>query len=233
MSLAFFRFYPSDYEADTSHLTTEEDGAYFRLLRLCWRTPGCSLPDDHEWIRRRVRASVEEYERAYKPVLAEFFRAEKRRVFNKRLREEYEHSAERHRVASENGAKGGRPAKSLKDNETEQSNGLANEKQNGTRKKTNQNQNQNLKDTPLSPLLEVASEAVAADFVAHRAEMKKPLTPRASRAMAETLRGHSDPDAVLRLSIQNGWQGIFPDKVKSVAPGMADFGAFGWGSVDR
>jgi uncharacterized protein YdaU (DUF1376 family) len=233
MSLAFFRFYPSDYEADTSHLTTEEDGAYFRLLRLCWRTPGCSLPDDHEWIRRRVRASQEEYDRAYRPVLAEFFTVENLRVSNKRLTAEYEYSSERHRIATENGSKGGRPTVSLKTNEKDQSNGLANEKQNVTRKKANQNQNQNQKDNPLTPLLEVVSEAVALDFIEHRRELKKPLTYRASVAMAERLRAHGNPDGVLKHSIENGWQGIFPEKVTAAKSGVAEFGAFGYGTVDR
>ena len=32
--LPYFPLYPTDFEADTSHLTLEEDGAYNRLLRL-------------------------------------------------------------------------------------------------------------------------------------------------------------------------------------------------------
>ncbi|MCP5097247.1 MAG: YdaU family protein, partial [Chloroflexi bacterium] len=36
MSLPYFPMYPTDFEADTSHLTLEEDGAYNRLLRLMW-----------------------------------------------------------------------------------------------------------------------------------------------------------------------------------------------------
>ena len=62
-----------DYEAATAHLTLEEDGAYMRLLRLCWRTPGCSIPDDHAWIRRRMRATEEQYETVIKPLIKEFF----------------------------------------------------------------------------------------------------------------------------------------------------------------
>lgn len=142
MSLPYFRFYPTDYEADTTHLTTEEDGAYFRLLRLCWRTPGCSLPNDHEWIRRRVRATEEEYERAYEPVLEEFFRVENRRVMNPRLHREYEESAAKHQAAKTNGQKGGRPTKALKNNKSEKADGSEIK----TQKKANQNQNQNHKE---------------------------------------------------------------------------------------
>lgn len=50
MSLPYFPMFPTDFEAKTSHLTLAEDGAYNRLLRLMWMTPGCSLPDDDAWI---------------------------------------------------------------------------------------------------------------------------------------------------------------------------------------
>lgn len=73
MSLPFFNLYPRDFEADTSHLTLEEDGAYNRLIRLCWMTPGCSLPDDDAWIMRRMRVDAETFERVVRVVLDEFF----------------------------------------------------------------------------------------------------------------------------------------------------------------
>ena len=74
MSLPYFNLYPTDFDGDTAHLTTEEDGAYNRLLRLCWKTAGCSLSNDDAWIKRMVRASDEEYERAYIAVIKEFFK---------------------------------------------------------------------------------------------------------------------------------------------------------------
>lgn len=85
---------------------------------------------------------------------------------------------------------------------------------------------------PEEILSEVASADVASDFVAHRREMKKPITPRAASAMIKKLSGHPDPDAVLLESISNGWQGIFPDKVKPRAQkqsvdGKQNAGAFG------
>lgn len=64
-------------------------------------------------------------------------------------------------------------------------------------------------------LASASSLSQAQDFVAHRREMKKPMTERAARAMADKLAGHPDPDAVLRDSIANGWQGIFPEKTQS------------------
>lgn len=42
------------YLADTHHLTLEEHGAYFKLLLLAWRSPGCSLPDDDQRLARML-----------------------------------------------------------------------------------------------------------------------------------------------------------------------------------
>lgn len=82
MSLPYFPLYPTDFEADTSHLTLAEDGAYNRLMRLCWMTPGCSLPDDDAWIYRRMRAHCDADKEAISNVLSEFFDRENGRVFS-------------------------------------------------------------------------------------------------------------------------------------------------------
>jgi hypothetical protein len=68
--------YVTDYEGDTAHLTIEEDGAYMRLLRLCWRTPGCSVPDDKAWIYRQVRAHTNKEKGVIDTILDEFFTVE-------------------------------------------------------------------------------------------------------------------------------------------------------------
>lgn len=129
MSLPYFPMFPSDFEAKTSHLTLEEDGAYNRLLRLSWMTPGCSLPDDPAWIARRMRVDMATYERVIGPLLNEFFYRAKGRVWNRKLIEIYEETSEKHTRRVEAGKKGGRPAKPLKDKETVQSNAKAMPKQ--------------------------------------------------------------------------------------------------------
>lgn len=63
-------------------------------------------------------------------------------------------------------------------------------------------------------LSQAVSQELVQDFIASRREMKKPITERAARSMLKDLIGHHDPDAVVRASISNGWQGIFPDKIK-------------------
>lgn len=119
MSLPYFPMYPADFEADTSHLTLEEDGAYNRLLRLMWMTPGCSLPDDVAWITRRLRVTPEIYERVIAPLLVEFFKRSNGRIFSPRLRKEWEKVDETSRRRSEAGKKGGRPKATENKQETQ------------------------------------------------------------------------------------------------------------------
>lgn len=124
MSLPYFNMYPRDFEADTSHLTLEEDGAYNRLLRLCWMTPGCTIPDDDAWIMRRMRVDQEIYDRVVRVVLDEFFCRKNGRVGNARIAKEFEISTEAHKRRVTAG-KAGVAAKSLKGNEKGLSNAKA------------------------------------------------------------------------------------------------------------
>lgn len=89
MSIPYIPLYVADYDADTAHLTLEEDGAYNRLLRLCWRTSGCSVPDDRKWIMRKMRVSADDYDRVIGPIIEEFFTVGFDRVFHPRLQQEH------------------------------------------------------------------------------------------------------------------------------------------------
>lgn len=109
MSLPYFPMYPTDFEADTAHLSLAEDGAYNRLLRLMWITPGCSLPDDNAWIARRMRADAETMATVVLPVIAEFMERKGGRVVSPRLQREWKKVDETSRLRSEAGKKGGRP----------------------------------------------------------------------------------------------------------------------------
>jgi len=128
VSLPYFNLYPRDFEADTSHLSLEEDGAYNRLLRLCWMTPGCSLPDDDAWIMRRMRVDQDTYDRVVRVVLAEFFTRKSGRVRNARIAREYEQSSAAHEKRVLAGKSGGK-AKALKTNNSDTSKAKAIPKQ--------------------------------------------------------------------------------------------------------
>ncbi|MCP3947330.1 DUF1376 domain-containing protein [Herbaspirillum sp.] len=113
MSLPYFPMFPTDFEAKTSHLTLEEDGAYNRLLRRMWMTPGCSLPDDDAWIMRRMRCDQDTFDRVVSGIIDEFCKREKGRVSNARLTRVFDESNAAHKRRVSAGARGGK-AKVLK-----------------------------------------------------------------------------------------------------------------------
>jgi len=128
MSLPYFPMYPTDFEADTSHLTLAEDGAYNRLLRLMWMTSGCSLPDDDAWIMRRMRVDKETFECVVLVVIDEFFQRKGGRISSARLAKEYQKTDLAHKKRVAAGSKGGK-AKALQTNKNKPSNAKAMPKQ--------------------------------------------------------------------------------------------------------
>lgn len=117
----YIPLYVDDYDAATAHLSIEEDGAYGRLMRLCWRTPGCSLPNDPAWIARKIRLSSDDFARIAQPVLDEFFKLSRGRLVQKRLRDEYDDISRKKSARKHAGKKGGE-AKALKTKENDPSN---------------------------------------------------------------------------------------------------------------
>jgi len=128
MSLPYFPMYPTDFEAKTSHLTLAEDGAYNRLLRICWMTPGCSIPDDAAWIMRRLRVDQATFDAVVRVVIDEFFTSEKGRLSNAKLSRIFAETNAAHEKRVSAGSKGGK-AKSLNSKKTGPSNAVAKPKQ--------------------------------------------------------------------------------------------------------
>ena len=79
------------YLADTLHLTHEEHGLYLMLLMTIWRSPDCKIPNDLEWVKRRLRATDDQMENLVKNLLDEFFTTTGNHITQKRLKEEYEY----------------------------------------------------------------------------------------------------------------------------------------------
>lgn len=105
--LPFMPLYLDAFGSAVAHLSLEEEGAYFRLLRLCWETPGCTIPADDEWIRKRLRVPDQEsYQRVVVPILREFFSSRRGRYYQKRLLQEWVKSNDKIRARSEAGKKG-------------------------------------------------------------------------------------------------------------------------------
>lgn len=88
------------YLADTDHLTLVEHGAYFRLLMLMWRSPSCRIPNDPNWIIRRLRIDLDTFENVVKPVIDEFCTSTGNWITQKRLSEEIEYLRENSKTQS-------------------------------------------------------------------------------------------------------------------------------------
>lgn len=109
MSIPYLPLYVTDYEGDTAHLSLEEDGAYNRLMRLMWRTPGCRVPDDDKWIARKMRVDMDTFLGIVAPLIDEFLCRKNGFVFSRRLQAEYKKVSATSKRRSAAGKKGGRP----------------------------------------------------------------------------------------------------------------------------
>lgn len=66
----WMKFFPADYIADTTHLTTVQHGAYLLLIMHYWRHEG--LPDDDQMLSRITGLTMAEWRRM-RPVIREMF----------------------------------------------------------------------------------------------------------------------------------------------------------------
>lgn len=81
--------------ADTNHLSHEEFGLYMRVLILMWRTPGCRIPNDKNWIEKRLAYAAagplfSNYNKI-EETLSEFCQCDGNWWTQKRLSKEYEY----------------------------------------------------------------------------------------------------------------------------------------------
>lgn len=115
--LPFLPMWLAKWENRTAHLTIEEDGCYWRLIRLTWKTPTCSLPVDRAWLRRHMRVDDATFDRLVAPILAEFFTSDGGRWRNPKLSEVWAAQTDAHERRKDAGKRGG-SATALKNKET-------------------------------------------------------------------------------------------------------------------
>lgn len=142
--IPYMPFYVDDYEAATAHFTLEEDGIFNRILRLSWRTPGCSLPNDPEWIALHMRMPGE-YEEKIEPILEDYFQLKRGRWSQKKQRAIYNETHAKIQAKKRAGSLGGF-AKSLNSKEKMSSKALASKTRTKTNLKIN-NKKENGKDS--------------------------------------------------------------------------------------
>lgn len=106
----FYKHHIGDYDADTQHLSWDEDAAYRRLISLYCRREE-PIPADVKEACRLVRATTKAQRAAVSAVLAEFFVLGPDGWRNKRCDEEIFNASKKADANRENGKKGGRPSK--------------------------------------------------------------------------------------------------------------------------
>jgi uncharacterized protein YdaU (DUF1376 family) len=117
------------YLADTTHLTTEEHGAYLLLLAAMWRRNG-SVPDDDRDNARIVGLTPAKWRRT-KARLGSLLTINDGEISQKNLQKIWKNTQEKIHKNRQNGGKGGRP-KSGKNNDIAKANGFSGENPNET-----------------------------------------------------------------------------------------------------
>lgn len=80
------------YLADTTHLGTEEHGAYLLLLMAAWRSPACALRDDDVFLARICRCTKARWQERLRPTIEPFFTIADGFWTQKRLSREKQHA---------------------------------------------------------------------------------------------------------------------------------------------
>ncbi len=86
--------FPDAYLRDTTHLSTEEHGAYFMLLMAAWGSADCSLPSDEKRLAALTKLSIRRW-RNIAPVILEFWTIDRGRMTQGRLLKEWEYVREK------------------------------------------------------------------------------------------------------------------------------------------
>lgn len=95
----WMRLWVAQVTADTAHLPLAQVGSHFRLMMLAWRRAECSIPNDPDWISRRLGIDLDEFARTVTPVLADLWESDGEDLHNLAQREERFHVEQRSQQA--------------------------------------------------------------------------------------------------------------------------------------
>jgi uncharacterized protein YdaU (DUF1376 family) len=86
--------FPDSYHKDTTHLTTEEHGAYFLLMMAAWGADDCTLPNNEKRLAALAKMPLGKWRKIADTVL-EFWTLENGRLHQKRLLKEWHYVQEK------------------------------------------------------------------------------------------------------------------------------------------
>lgn len=211
--LPYYKRYPRDFIEGTIGLGFELKTAYAFLLDLIYMQGG-QLPDEPRYISGLMECSI----RKWKSLRQGLIDAGKIAVsggflINFRAVSELETLAKLSRKQAEN-ASAPRKNNNLEKprlSHTEPYSEIEKRTPDGVPKKT----------TPRSELLAVLDDEHAEAVIEHRQRIRKPLTPRAGRLLANKFARCPDPNAAADAMVANGWQGFEPEwleRIRSTGP---------------
>ncbi|MGI9192761.1 MAG: YdaU family protein [Chitinophagaceae bacterium] len=226
MSRHWMPLYIGDYLADTRRLSLAEHGAYMLLIMEYWRNGG--LPDNDAKLSRILGVSASEWAELA-PVLQEFFEPGWK---HKRIDAELAKNGE----ISERRAAAANKRWSCKSNANADASAYAKGHANAMRSQPqphiSSTEDIAREPTALAILSECLSEQTAADLIAHRKKLRKPLTARAAKLLAKDFVAYGKPEEAAEMMIKNGWQGFHPTWVTNQAARAGPAASQrGWGSL--
>jgi uncharacterized protein YdaU (DUF1376 family) len=83
--------FTDSWVADTAHLTRAERGLYMDLIILCWRSPECRVPNEIDWIARKLKCTDDEI-KSLERLISEFMRSTGNYLYQKRLLKEFRYT---------------------------------------------------------------------------------------------------------------------------------------------
>ena len=95
----WMRLWVAQVSADTAHMSSAQVGSHLRLMMLAWRRASCSIPDDADWMSRRLGIGPDEFARTVAPVLADLWESDGEDLHNPAQREERLHVEQRSQQA--------------------------------------------------------------------------------------------------------------------------------------
>lgn len=214
------------YLADTTHLTTEEHGAYLLLMLAAWRQDDCHLPSDDRKLARITGLSLRKWN-AMKPVILEFWQVSGDRIFQARLLKEWHfvrQKSEQNRKTAEGRWKGqgadlfeSEQCERICEGNAPPPPPISSSEDIYTREKPSPKRSSKWSTIPRPD--GVASD-IWQDFERHRKAKAAPITETAIRGFErEAAKAGLSLEGAITESIERNWQGFKADWIKGSGNG--------------